>query len=168
MGYDSLHYLILHRMSDLPWPHPMNSHKGHKGHSSIASTRAGIRRWTLNYRLCITLNLVPRPFCLVKFVTCSDVLGHWVDMWRKGTFPEVIALLITTTKNAAIELLTSGSLGRQLSNWYVDIRQSWQRFSDSESHLTVVQQECATLPNVHPTSSCTFSEILTGWLKEWS
>ena len=145
-------------MSDLPWPHPMNSHKGH---SSIASTGAGIRRWTLNYRLCITLNIVPRPFCpsvccstnagegLVKFLTCSDVLGHWVDVWR-GTFPEVSALLITTTENAAIELLTSSSLGRQLSNWDVDIRQSWQCFSDSESHLIVVQQECATLPNVHP------------------
>ena len=25
---------------------------------------------------------------LVKLITCSDVPGHLVDVWRSGTFPE--------------------------------------------------------------------------------
>jgi len=25
---------------------------------------------------------------LVKLITCSDVPGHWVDVWRSDTFPQ--------------------------------------------------------------------------------
>jgi len=30
----------------------------------------------------------------------------------------------------------------------LDIRQSWQRFLDSESRFTAVQKECATPPHI--------------------
>ena len=39
-----------------------------------------------------------------------------------------------------------------MSNWAVDIGVSRQHFSGSENHLTATQKECATPPNVHPTS----------------
>jgi len=26
---------------------------------------------------------------LVKLITCNDVPGCWVDVWRSGTFPEI-------------------------------------------------------------------------------
>ena len=45
---------------------------------------------------------------LVKLVTCSDVHGHWIDMWRSGTLQVIMSVLLITTTDHKV---TSGSLG---------------------------------------------------------
>jgi len=51
---------------------------------------------------------------LVKLIMCSDIPGHWVDVWRSGKFPEKrqeSVLLIANMDHRTTERSTSDSLG---------------------------------------------------------
>ena len=56
---------------------------------------------------------------LVKLVTCDDIPGRGMDIWRSGTFPgstQVSMLPVTTTHHRATEQSIRGSLGNILSS----------------------------------------------------
>jgi len=70
---------------------------------------------------------------LVKLITCNDLSGRWVDVWRSGTFWVFYQSQKGTTER----------LSTQPSRSLAEV---------SESCLTAVQKECGTPPHVHPTS----------------
>ena len=47
---------------------------------------------------------------LVKLITCSDVPGCWMDIWRSGTFPQVSIVSTLATDRGVTKQPTSVSL----------------------------------------------------------
>ena len=71
---------------------------------------------------------------VVKLVTCSDIPGRRVDVWRSGTFLEMLQVSECTTNQNY----------RPWRCWTVDVGQSWWHFSGPKSLHTSVQKGCAT------------------------
>ena len=87
---------------------------------------------------------------LVKLITCNDIPGHWVDVWRSGTFPEKLQVSDCTTD----------SKHSQQNDWELNIRQSQQHFLSSESRFTALQEIYNTPPYMHPTSSMYTGDVM--------
>jgi len=75
---------------------------------------------------------------MVKLITCSDVPGCWVHMWRSGTFPE--------KQVSAISYELQSQTTQQLSG------QHWVVLGTFPGFFTAVQKQCATPPHTHPMS----------------
>ena len=101
---------------------------------------------------------------LVKLMTCSDILRHWVDMWRSDIFPEYCKWVCYWTQPQTLQRLRdwhqagqSGSLG--------DI--SWVQKAASQLYRTCHFSTCP--PNIQ-VNNCMWSvlpHISTSSDKHW-